>query len=82
MQRQTPKVMFSTTNIVEFQNPELIVFNEKLSEEIGLGKIEKDEDLKFINASLIPKKLKTYATAYAGHQFGNWAGQLLSLIHI
>ena len=76
MQRQTPKVMFSTTNIVEFQNPELIVFNEKLSEEIGLGKIEKDEDLKFINASLIPKKLKTYATAYAGHQFGNWAGQL------
>ncbi len=76
MQRQTPKALFSTTNIVEFQNPELIVFNEKLSEEIGLGKIEKDEDLKFINASLIPKKLKTYATAYAGHQFGNWAGQL------
>ena len=20
--------------------------------------------------------MKTYATAYAGHQFGNWAGQL------
>ena len=76
MQRQTPKVLFATTDIVEFQNPELIIFNKKLSEEIGLGKIENEEDLKFINAEKIPKSLKTYATAYAGHQFGNWAGQL------
>ncbi|UOE41086.1 YdiU family protein [Chryseobacterium suipulveris] len=76
MQRQTPKVLFATTEIVGFQNPEIIIFNEKLSEEIGLGKIESDEDLKFINAEAIPKNIKTYATAYAGHQFGNWAGQL------
>ena len=76
MQRQTPKVLFSTTDIVEFQNTELLVFNERLSEEIGLGKVENEEDLKFMNAERIPKNLKTYATAYAGHQFGNWAGQL------
>ncbi|KMQ71376.1 protein adenylyltransferase SelO [Chryseobacterium koreense] len=76
MQRQTPKVLFATTDLAGFQNPELIVFNEKLSEEIGLGKIETEEDLKFINAEKIPRNLKTYATAYAGHQFGNWAGQL------
>lgn len=24
----------------------------------------------------LPENVKTYATAYAGHQFGNWAGQL------
>ncbi len=76
MQRQTPKVLFSLAEPVEFPNPELIVFNEKLSEEIGLGKIENRNDENFLSAAFIPKHLKTYATAYAGHQFGNWAGQL------
>ncbi|MBU4538823.1 MAG: YdiU family protein [Weeksellaceae bacterium] len=76
MQRQTPKVMFATVAVAEFKNPELIIFNEKLSEEIGLGKIENESDLQFLNASSVPEHLKTYATAYAGHQFGNWAGQL------
>ncbi len=76
MQRQTPKMLFAKIDIAGFSNAELIIFNEKLSEEIGLGKIENEEDLKFINAELIPENIKTYATAYAGHQFGNWAGQL------
>lgn len=76
MQRQTSKVILSTTEIAHFENPDLIIFNEKLSEEIGLGKIEKQEDKDFLNAKEVPTKMKTYATAYAGHQFGNWAGQL------
>ncbi len=76
MQRQTPKVVFATTKIVEFKEPELIIFNEKLAEEIGLGAIENQEDLQFLNAQSVPLNMKTYATAYAGHQFGNWAGQL------
>lgn len=76
MQRQTPKVLFATTKIVEFKEPELIIFNEKLAEEIGLGAIENQEDLQFLNAQSVPLSMKTYATAYAGHQFGNWAGQL------
>ena len=75
-QRQTPKVLFSTVKIKGFENPELIAFNEKLSEEIGLGKIESKADTQFLNASKLPENIKTYATAYAGHQFGNWAGQL------
>lgn len=76
MQRQTPKVVFAKTEIAGFPKAELIIFNEKLSEEIGLGKIETDEDLHFVNAVQLPSTIKTYATAYAGHQFGNWAGQL------
>lgn len=75
-QRQTPKVLFATTKIAGFENSELIIFNEKLSEEIGLGKIENEKDLQFLTATKVPENLKTYATAYAGHQFGNWAGQL------
>ena len=76
MQRQTPKVLFSATEIAQFENPGLIIFNQKLSNEIGLGKIEKQEDEDFLNAKAVPAHIKTYATAYAGHQFGNWAGQL------
>ena len=75
-QRQTPKVLFATTEIAGYENPELIIFNEKLSDEIGLGKIQNEQDLAFLNASTLPENIKTYATAYAGHQFGNWAGQL------
>ena len=75
-QRQTPKVLFSTTEIAHFEKPELIIVNEKLAEEIGLGKIENLEDEDFLNAKSLPANIKTYATAYAGHQFGNWAGQL------
>ena len=76
MQRQTPGFLFATVDLAEFKNPELLIFNEKLSEEIGLGSIEDEKDLQFLNASSVPESVKTYATAYAGHQFGNWAGQL------
>lgn len=75
MQRNTPKVLFSLVKPVGFQNTTLIHFNEELSEEIGLGKFE-DQDIPFLTASDLPQNIKTYATAYAGHQFGNWAGQL------
>lgn len=75
IQRNTPKVLFSTVEPVGFENPELIIFNEKLSEEIGLGKFNENY-VNFLAASHLPENIKTYATAYAGHQFGNWAGQL------
>ena len=74
-QRQTPKVVFCTVKPTGFENPELLIFNEKLSEEIGLGKID-EKDLDFLAGNNLPENIKTYATAYAGHQFGNWAGQL------
>jgi len=75
MQRNTPKVLFATIRPAGFNKPELIAFNEALSEEIGLGKYE-DKDLDFLVGNNLPENVQTYATAYAGHQFGNWAGQL------
>ncbi|WP_267403329.1 MULTISPECIES: protein adenylyltransferase SelO family protein [unclassified Chryseobacterium] len=75
LQRNTPKVLFSTVSPVGFDQPKLIAFNEKLSEEIGLGQFE-EKDLDFLVGNNLPENIKTYATAYAGHQFGNWAGQL------
>lgn len=75
MQRNTPKVLFATVKPAGFDDPKLIAFNEVLSEEIGLGKYE-DKDLDFLVGNHLPENVQTYATAYAGHQFGNWAGQL------
>ncbi|MBD8082938.1 protein adenylyltransferase SelO [Chryseobacterium caseinilyticum] len=76
MQRQTPKMLFSTVEPSGFENPELIIFNQKLSDEIGLGQFNEKSDLNFLVGTDLPQNIKTYATAYAGHQFGNWAGQL------
>src|SRR6218665_2716952 len=74
MQRLTPDVLFSFVEPADFDKTELIDFNEELSVKIGLGKLENDHD--FLAAQNLPENVKTYATAYAGHQFGNWAGQL------
>ncbi|MGS0747869.1 protein adenylyltransferase SelO family protein [Halpernia sp. GG3] len=74
-QRQTPDILFCTIKPVEFENPEIICFNEELSDEIGLGSIDSN-DLQFLAGKNLPENIQTYATAYAGHQFGNWAGQL------
>lgn len=74
-QRQTPNVLYSTVKPVGFARPKLILFNEELSQQTGLGKFD-DEDLPFLAATDLPANVRTYATAYAGHQFGNWAGQL------
>ena len=76
MQRQTPKMLFAAVEPSGFEHPELLIFNQKLSDEIGLGKYNEDSDLKFLAGTDLPQNIKTYATAYAGHQFGKWAGQL------
>lgn len=74
MQRQTPEVLFCSVKPADFENTKLIDFNQDLSLETGLGALENDED--FLAAQNLPENFNTYATAYAGHQFGNWAGQL------
>lgn len=76
MQRQTPEILFCSVKPADFIITELIDFNENLAEQIGLGKIENKIDNDFLAAQNLPENVKTYATAYAGHQFGNWAGQL------
>ena len=75
-QRQTPGFIFTLNEIYGFKKASLLHFNEDLSEKIGLGKIENQEDVDFLNATKLPENIKTYSTAYAGHQFGQWAGQL------
>lgn len=75
-QRQTPGFLYALVNPVGFEKAKLLDFNSSHSLEIGLGEVSKSEDVEFLNANWWPKSLSPYATAYAGHQFGVWAGQL------
>lgn len=74
-QRQTPNVLYSLVTPEVFKNPTLLIFNTKLSQEIGLGEYS-EQDLPFLVGNHLPQNIRPYSTAYAGHQFGNWAGQL------
>ncbi len=76
MQRQTPHVLFCDVVPEKFPKAELLLFNDKLSEETGLGTLNPEQDLPFLAASSYPSDKIPYSTAYGGHQFGKWAGQL------
>lgn len=75
-QRQTPGVFFTQNEIYGFKKAQLLHCNESLTKEIGLGIPEHQKDFDFLNATTLSENIKTYSTAYAGHQFGQWAGQL------
>lgn len=77
MQRQTVGMLYSIVEPSHMPDATLLEFNREFSLEVGLGNlVENKNDEAFLNAQFIPSHLKPYATAYAGHQFGNWAGQL------
>lgn len=74
-QRSIPKYIACTVQPAVFPNPEFIFYNEKLAHQLALGEYQ-SQDLNFLTAQNLPSNIKPYSTAYAGHQFGNWAGQL------
>ena len=59
-------------------NPKLIHASKEMTGAIGLEEkdIESKEFLEIFSGVKTYPKTKPYAMAYAGHQFGNWAGQL------
>ncbi len=59
-------------------NPKLIHASKEMARAIGLEEkdIESKEFLETFSGVKTYPKTKSYAMAYAGHQFGNWAGQL------
>jgi uncharacterized protein YdiU (UPF0061 family) len=76
--RQVFEVTHSYVNPKVPSNPKLLHASIEMARVIGL----EDEDVKskifldVFSGSTIQPKTKPYAMAYAGHQFGNWSGQL------
>ncbi|MCR6639955.1 MAG: YdiU family protein [Sporocytophaga sp.] len=73
--RQTPGVLYSKALPTPVKNPQLIGWSDDLADQLGL-EIPSEEDVKILGGNLITPTMYPYAACYAGHQFGNWAGQL------
>ena len=59
-------------------NPKLLHVTAEVAELIGLSKddVASKEFLEVVSGSKVLPETQPFAMAYAGHQFGNWAGQL------
>nr|WP_315202278.1 YdiU family protein [uncultured Flavobacterium sp.] len=76
--RQVEKACFSYVLPKQPSDPSLIHASQEVANFLGIAKediLSADFLNTFSGNSLYPET-KPYALAYAGHQFGNWAGQL------
>ncbi|MBT3636290.1 MAG: YdiU family protein [Opitutae bacterium] len=71
---ELPGIFFSKLSPTPVSQPELVIFNEKLADEIGLdlSGMDGEERTKLLSGNLVPDGTEPFAQAYAGHQFGNF----------
>ena len=76
--RQVDNACFSFVNPTKTKAPQLLHVANEAANEIGLteNEIQSDVFLNVFTGNKIYPETKPFAMAYAGHQFGNWAGQL------
>ena len=76
--RQVTAAAFSFVNPIKTSKPLLLHVSKEMSEELGFSEqdIQSKEFLEVMTGNSIPENSKPFAMCYAGHQFGNWAGQL------
>lgn len=75
--RQVYNSFFSFVKPKIPSNPKLIHFSDEFATEIGLKEYaDSEEFLKIVSGAGVYDGTNPYAICYAGHQFGNWAGQL------
>jgi uncharacterized protein YdiU (UPF0061 family) len=73
--RQTPEVLYSKAIPTPVKNPELLAWSDELATALHIEKPDK-KDILILGGNLVTPSMYPYAACYAGHQFGNWAGQL------
>lgn len=76
--RQVEKACFSYVEPKKPSNPSLIHASAEVANLLGLSQedIVEDDFLNVFSGNTVYPETKPYALSYAGHQFGNWAGQL------
>ncbi len=69
-----PGVFFSKLSPTPVSQPELVIFNDELADDIGLdfSGMNAEERTKLLSGNLVPEGTEPFAQAYAGHQFGNF----------
>jgi len=71
---ELPDVFFTKQSPTPVPKPEIVIFNQKLADQVGLNfsKRSKEEIAELLSGNLVPKGIEPFAQAYAGHQFGNF----------
>ena len=67
----SPK-FYESAKPIPFPNPELVLFNHNLSNELGLENVEEQDLLQILSGNKIAQGSEPIAQAYAGHQFGHF----------
>lgn len=74
--RQTPGVFWSKAVPTPVPEVKLLAWSEALAKHLQIEKPVDGEDLAILGGNTVTDSMYPYAACYAGHQFGNWAGQL------
>ena len=73
--RQTPGKFYSLAHPTPVSNPHLLAWSHELAQDLEMDE-PTPKDVEILAGNRVTGSMKPYASAYAGHQFGNWAGQL------
>jgi len=73
--RQTPGVLYSKAVPTPVSNPQLLAWSNELAKDLGICE-PGEKDVLILGGNRVTPSMFPYAACYAGHQFGNWAGQL------
>ncbi len=74
--RQTPRVFYSKATPTTVKNVTLLGWSDDLAKELEIEKPADQKDIDILGGNFVTSPMHPYAACYAGHQFGNWAGQL------
>lgn len=73
--RQTPGKIYSKAEPTPVAAPKLLAWSTDLGKELEMEK-PTEKDVEILAGNQLTESMFPYAACYAGHQFGNWAGQL------
>ena len=73
--RQTPGKLYSKAAPTPVAAPRLLGWSKDLAENLEIQYPSKT-DIEILAGNKVTSSMIPYASCYAGHQFGNWAGQL------
>ncbi|UOR00015.1 YdiU family protein [Hymenobacter sp. 5317J-9] len=75
--RQVPGYAYSRVTPTPVAAPHLLAWSDDLGHFLGLVRPpERGPAVDALAGNLVTETMKPFAARYAGHQFGNWAGQL------
>ncbi|MCP2044909.1 YdiU family protein [Pontibacter sp. HSC-36F09] len=74
--RQTPGVLYSKAKPTPVEKVTLLAWSDALASDLGIAKPTEQQEIDILGGNRVTDTMYPYAACYAGHQFGNWAGQL------